>query len=69
MQSQEWLKADGDNYVMGISGFAQWYPLGIKGLNYQQQDENLLYRFTLSEMSETLGGVWHPSDPPTRGYL
>jgi hypothetical protein len=39
---------------MGISGFSQWYPFGIKGREghrgtYQAADENLLYRFTLFE--------------------
>ena len=35
---------------MGISGFAQWYPFGIKGKGtYQEDDENILYRFSVSE--------------------
>ena len=43
---------------MGISGFAQWYPFGIKSpyprlhphlAPYQEADENLLYRFELHE--------------------
>ena len=38
---------------MGISGFAQWYPFGIKSLkkgSYQKADENILYRFRIKEV-------------------
>ena len=44
---------------MGISGFADWYPFGIKCSDfeckflkkgyYQEEDENILYRFVVRE--------------------
>ena len=49
------------NNRMGISGFAQWYPFGIKGDGgaqskkkggggpYQKADENMLFRFKIGE--------------------
>ena len=49
------------NNRMGISGFAQWYPFGIKGDGgaqskkkggggpYQKADENMLFRFKIVE--------------------
>jgi hypothetical protein len=32
-----------------ISGFPQWYPFGVPGVNYQQQDETMQFRFSIEE--------------------
>ena len=32
-----------------ISGFPQWYPFGVPGVNYQVQDETMQFRFALEE--------------------
>ena len=33
-----------------ISGYPQWYPFGVPGVNYQVQDETMLFRFSIEEM-------------------
>ena len=32
-----------------ISGFPQWFPFGVPGVNYQQQDETMQFRFAIEE--------------------
>ena len=35
--------------LFGISGFPQWYPFGVPGKNYQQQDKDTQFRFSVEE--------------------
>ena len=32
-----------------ISGYPQWFPFGVPGLNYQEQDETMQFRFAIEE--------------------
>ena len=32
-----------------ISGYPQWYPFGVAGANYQEEDETTMFRFTIEE--------------------
>ena len=33
-----------------ISGFPQWYPFGVVGVNYQEADETTQFRFSVEQM-------------------
>ena len=33
-----------------ISGYPQWYPFGVVGVNYQEADETTQFRFSVEEL-------------------